>query len=150
MKHKAAITLLLFCAFALGCINTPPSEPEYGVVCAKNKCFNVELATTPEEHALGLMYRDRLAEGEGMLFILQRNSFFSIWMKNTLIPLDVVWIDENRRVVYIYKNMQPCGQGDCPSVNSGVPARYVLEVNAGTADTINLSTGDVMEFNIPA
>ena len=149
MKN-AILAILLLCTFALGCINPPPHEPDYGIVCAKNKCFNVELATTQEERARGLMYRDHLAENEGMLFIFPKNSFSSIWMKNTLIPLDVIWMDEQHRIISINKNMQPCGQGDCPSVNPGIPAQYVLEVNAGTADAINLSAGDIMEFNTPA
>jgi uncharacterized membrane protein (UPF0127 family) len=150
MTSKTILALLLLCTLAFGCINTQKNETRYGTVCAKKTCFNVELAVTPEETERGLMYRETLASDAGMLFILPEESTnYFFWMKNTLIPLDIIWLDGNHRVISINRNMQPCHQAECPTVNPGMPARYVLEVNAGTADAINLTAGDAMEFQLP-
>jgi len=150
MTQKTILTLFLLCTLALGCVNPPPSLTRYATACAKNTCFKVELASSEAEVERGLMYRDHLAPDGGMLFIFPKNAVYSIWMKNMLISLDVIWLDENHRVIAINKNMQPCGQGDCPGASPDIPATYVLEVNAGTADTINLSAGDIVDFTIPA
>ena len=107
---------------------------------------NVEVVADNESRAQGLMFRDRIDPGRGMLFVFPRDAVFSFWMKNTLIPLDMIWIDANRRVVGIIPDVPPCKVEDCPSYGPGVMARYVLEVGGGEAAKHNLKVGDALQF----
>jgi uncharacterized protein len=117
-----------------------------GKVCFKNNCFIVEIAKTQKELTRGLMFRGSLQEDRGMLFIFQEDGNYPFWMKNTLIPLDIIWINEEKNIVFINKNTQPCKEEICPSVNPGAEARYVLELNGGIAEKIGLSVGDMATF----
>lgn len=127
-------------------IETPPQSQNISRVCFGSKCFQVELALTPEQQTIGLMNRTHLDADKGMLFVFSQEGVYPFWMKNTLIPLDMIWMDSNQTVVFIGRNEQPCGLLECPSINLGVPARYVLEVNGGTADRTGLSDGDSATF----
>lgn len=121
----------------------PVKKNTEGRVCYKNYCFEVELAKTEREREQGLMFRNTLKEDEGMLFIFDKDEVHLFWMKNTLIPLDIIWIDKNYNVVFISKNSQPCKlKNICPAINPGVFSRYVLEINAGLADAIGLESGE--------
>jgi uncharacterized protein len=101
--------------------------------------FAVELASTPEEHAKGLMYRRQLPEGQGMLFDFHREQPTSFWMKNTYIPLDMIFIRGDGRILRIAENTVPLSETLVPS---GGPVRAVLEVNAGTAKKLGIAPGD--------
>ncbi len=140
-----AIGILLIFLLPEG-VQTPPAQQNVSRACFGSDCFTVELALTPEQQARGLMGRQSLYPDAGMLFVFPQEGIYPFWMKDTLIPLDMVWMDSEGRVVFIGKNEQPCGVV-CPSVNPGVPARYVLEINAGTADRIGLGVGDRMELS---
>lgn len=117
-------------------------------VCFKNKCFEVELALTIEEQMQGLMNRQSLSYNKGMLFIFSENAIHKFWMKNTLIALDMIWIDESRKVVFIEENVQPCVIDDCDSYGPDSKIKYVLEVNAGMAKEIKLKVGDILRFDL--
>lgn len=112
-------------------------------VCFKSECFTAELAITPEEQSRGLMFREQMDEDRGMLFVFESEGVHSFWMRNTLIPLDIIWIDSSSKVVFISKNVQPCKSVSCPTVNPGTNAKYVLEINAGLSDQMDLSVGDL-------
>jgi uncharacterized protein len=101
--------------------------------------FAVELASTPEEQAKGLMYRRQLPEGQGMLFDFHREQPTSFWMKNTYIPLDMIFIRGDGRILRIAENTMPLSEALVPS---GGPVRAVLEVNAGTAKKLGIAPGD--------
>jgi hypothetical protein len=118
-----------------------------GKVCFKNNCFEVELSITNEEQMLGLMFRKSLDINRGMLFVFKEEGGHSFWMKNTLIPLDIIWINRNKEVVFISVNTQPCKEDPCPSVKPSKKAKYVLEINAGISKEIGLKVGDRLEFN---
>jgi uncharacterized membrane protein (UPF0127 family) len=123
-----------------------------GVVCFTINCFNVEIAKDQKDIAKGLMFRKKLNENEGMLFIFDKEGKYSFWMKNTLIPLDIIWLDKNQKIVYIKKNAQPCREEMfCPSFSPEKEAKYVLEILGGVSDKINLKIGDraVFYFNYP-
>ena len=107
---------------------------------------HVELAIDEATRAQGLMYRDRLPENRGMLFVFAEPSVQSFWMKNTLIPLDMIWIDGNRRVVHVKHDVPPCRADPCPGYDPGVPAVYVLEVAGGVARRQGLDVGAQLEF----
>ncbi|PIT94215.1 hypothetical protein COU00_00150 [Candidatus Falkowbacteria bacterium CG10_big_fil_rev_8_21_14_0_10_43_11] len=115
-------------------------------VCFENGCFEVELAVAPTERALGLMYREKLPKNRGMLFIFPAEGLYDFWMKNTLIPLDIIWLDKDKRVVYANKNTAPCGQELCPTIKPDRQAQFVLEINAGLADRMGLKIGDYLNF----
>ena len=101
----------------------------------------VEVATRSDEMARGLMYRRSLEKDGGMLFAFQREEPQSFWMKNTLIPLDMIFISANRVIVDI-TTMQPCTTDPCPDYTSRQPAQYVLEVNAGYCQSHKIEIGD--------
>ena len=101
--------------------------------------FAVEMATTPEEQAKGLMFRRELPEGQGMLFDFQREQPTSFWMKNTYVALDMMFIRADGRILRIAENTVPLSEA---LVSSGGPVRAVLEVVAGTAKKLGIAPGD--------
>ena len=106
------------------------------------KRYAVELADDDTERARGLMFRDTLADGTGMLFIHEAEEPQAYWMKNTRIPLDILYFDAGRKLVTQQRNVPPCSAGDaCPSYPSDQPARFVLELNAGEAERLKLQDG---------
>lgn len=117
-------------------------------VCFNSRCFSVETASSFMARAKGLMFREKLDSGSGMLFVFPNNAKHAFWMKNTLIPLDIIWINADKEAVYIAKNVQPCKISNCPAVYPDKPARYVLELNAGKTDEIGLKPGDKIEFDL--
>ena len=110
----------------------------------KNITFNVEVAKTIEERRHGLMHRKKLLNNEGMLFIFPREKIIQLWMKNTYIPLDVIFISENKVIVDIKKNMEKLSE---TIVKSKVKSRYALEFNAGLINKLDIEIGDKVLFN---
>ena len=122
------------------------SQSQIQNVCYQNHCFDVEIADTIEERRQGLMFK-QLNENEGMLFIFDKPGIYPFWMKNTLISLDMIWINETYHIVHIEKNVPSCNLEICPSYNPNKTALYVLEINSGTSDEIKLKIGDKLNFN---
>ena len=89
------------------------------------------------------MSRTELDQNKGMFFIFNTVGVYPFWMKNTLIPLDMIWLDSNNKIVFIAPNVQPCKTLICPNINPSVGAKYVLEINAGLTQKLNIKTGDV-------
>lgn len=98
-------------------------------VCIEKTCINAEIADTPEKRQLGLMYREKLNEKSGMLFVFPEENYHAFWMKNMKFPIDIIWIDGNYRIVHIEKDAQPCIEL-CKSYFPKEKAKYVLEVSA--------------------
>ncbi len=108
--------------------------------------INVEFAKTPEELQKGLMNRASLPKDSGMFFVFPDEETRSFWMKNTLIPLDVIFISSTGRVNEI-TTLVPCQETEiCQSYNSKTPAQYVLEINAGAAEKLKIMEGDTVEL----
>jgi uncharacterized protein len=106
------------------------------------KQYTVEIANTDATRERGLMFRETMDPRHGMLFIHDRQEPLAYWMKNTLIPLDILFFDNQRRLVSQQRDVPPCTLGDaCPPYPSDAPARYVLELNAGQAAKIRLQNG---------
>jgi len=101
--------------------------------------FSVEMATTEAEREKGLMYRKSLPEGQGMLFDFQRDQEVGFWMKNTYIPLDMIFIRGDGRILRIAENTEPLSER---IVSSNGPVRAVLEVIGGTARKLGIAPGD--------
>ncbi len=106
----------------------------------------LELALTDQEKATGLMFRDKLAADHGMLFVFERDDILTFWMKNTLMPLDIVWFDAGGRIVDISADAQPCRADPCPKYSNRLPARAVLLVNAGYGAAHGLKPGVAATF----
>lgn len=110
--------------------------------------YRVEIADDDTERARGLMFRDALPADQGMLFIHDREEPLAYWMKNTRIPLDILYFDGARRLVSQQRGVPPCSAGDrCPPYPSGAPARYVLELNAGQAARLGLRDGEELRLD---
>ena len=105
--------------------------------CINEICFNIELAKTQEERQRGLMHRQSLDENSGMFFIFDNEDLHSFWMKNTLVPLDIIWINKENKIVHIEHNVPPCIADPCSSYTPKEKAIYVLEVNGGLAEEYN-------------
>jgi hypothetical protein len=120
-------------------MNNPKTKNQ---VCIKEKCFSVEIAETPYKRTIGLMFRKELDKDSGMLFVFDKEGIYSFWMKNTFIPLDIIWIDKDGKAVFISENTQPCKMFDCSSIKPSENAKYVLEINAGLVKEIGLNIGD--------
>ena len=112
------------------------------------KRFSVEIADSSEEQALGLMFRDSMPEDQGMLFIFPNEAPRSFWMKNTRIPLDIMYFDKDLKMVSISANAKPCRVSRCPSYPSIAPAKFVLELNAGMASELGVGVGDRLTLDL--
>jgi uncharacterized ACR, COG1430 len=104
--------------------------------------IEVEFAKNDEERALGLMYRSSMDEHQGMWFIFPEEAPRSFYMRNTEIPLDIIYLDKDKKVVSIAKNARPYDETSLPSEK---PAMYVLEINGGLSDKWGIEKGDRME-----
>lgn len=107
--------------------------------------FRAEIARTPAEQARGLMFRETLPRMAGMLFVYPREQNVAFWMRNTLIPLDMIFVDGAGRVVRVHENAVPLDETPIPG---GAPTLAVLEINGGLAATIGIDAGD--ELRSPA
>ena len=109
--------------------------------------FAVEIADTDATRAHGLMERTQMAADHGMLFVFEDDAPRAFWMKNTKIPLDMLFFDAERRLVSVQHDVPPCIADPCPAYPSGAPARYVLELNAGEARKLGLTSGDELQIH---
>lgn len=114
----------------------------------KGEKFSVEIADTPDKQQLGLMFRESMPRDHGMLFVFSGETMRSFWMKNTKIPLDIIYFDKNLELVSV-ANARPCRTPSCRNYPSAGPAMYVLELNAGLAEELDLAVGDRLEVYLP-
>lgn len=126
-----------------------PALPE--VILPDGTVLTLELALNDDERARGLMFRPSLPADRGMLFVFPDVRRRSFWMKDTLIPLDIVYLDEAGSVVSVSADAAPCYEEPCPNYFSSGPAAAVLEVNAGAATVHGVVEGVRLEFRrVPA
>ena len=105
--------------------------------------FIVEIAVTDRQHSQGLMFRQSLAKNAGMLFDYKVPTSITMWMKNTYIPLDIIFLDENMKIVGFKENNQP---HSLKSISIDKPSRYVLEMNGGSVERNRLKIGSKIRF----
>lgn len=132
------ILLVLFVLFLVGCSQRPSVEFDQVRV-------DVEIADEPTEQEQGLQGREHLCATCGMLFVFNTQELHRFWMKETIIPLDMIFIGDRMRVVDIH-TAQPCIEEICPVYTPSQEAKYVLEVNAGFAEAYGLSLGDDVDI----
>jgi len=151
---KASLVLLL----ALACAQrndapapattttTAPTAGEARIILPDKSAVIVEVASDDPTREQGLMYRDHLAEDRGMIFLFPQAGEYPFWMKNTLIPLDMIWMDADHRIVHIAHDVPPCKADPCPNYPPNAKASSVLELAAGVVAKHHLADGDVLRF----
>ena len=145
--HRLSLFVLLLGLTLSGCQAQPSQWVEL-----KGQRFHVEVVDDEPRRQLGLMHRETLPDNQGMLFLFEHEGLQAFWMKNTLIPLDILYFDAERRLVSVSRDVPPCKSARCPNYPSTGPALYVLELNAGQAAALGVGRGDVLTFSpdIPA
>ena len=133
-----------------------PRDNSLSRACFKEECFEVEIADSPDEQERGLMFYESLKKNKGMLFVFEEEGDYPFWMMNTLIPLDIIWINSSREIVFISENAQPCpplpeatdGQSKevCEPIDPKQNAKYVLEINGGLVGEKNIKVGDKLSI----
>jgi uncharacterized membrane protein (UPF0127 family) len=153
----ASLLLILAVATAMPSLHPAqpgrPGEPFPGprgeVMLPSGKVLVVELADTPWERAIGYMYREKVTDGEGILFLFEENDLHSFWMKNCKVSLDLVWLDERWTAVHIERDVPPCTADPCPHYQPMQAARYVLETQAGLTGREKLGMGQRIIYMPP-
>lgn len=107
--------------------------------------IEIEIADDMVERAVGLMYREEMKETQGMLFIFPNEEYQSFWMKNTVLPLDIVFVNKKNKIVTIHHNTTPFSETSYPSTE---PAIYVVEVNAGYMERHGIKEGDKISWRL--
>jgi uncharacterized membrane protein (UPF0127 family) len=151
---KRSLLCILLAATLAACEHKPAPAPaapsaatnEPRIVLPDGAAIAVEIAANDETRSQGLMYRDTLAPGRGMIFLFARTGEYPFWMKNTLIPLDMIWIDEQKTIAHVSENVPPCKADPCPSYPPNAQARYVLELAGGVARQHHLAAGQKVRF----
>jgi uncharacterized membrane protein (UPF0127 family) len=125
---------------------TPAAPHTVPLILPDEKPLQIEIARTPMERSRGLMFRTELPEDHGMLFIFDQPGKNQFWMKNTLIPLDILWMDDRKRIIHIEYQVPPCKLDPCPIYGPSSDSRYVLEVQAGVVHKRGLRIGMPLQF----
>ena len=123
--------------------------PTIPITLPNGKVIRAELAADPADQQRGLMYRTELPADRGMLFVFPQSGYHPFWMYHTLIPLDVLWLDRTRTIVFLSPKTPPCESEkpeDCPNYGGNSPAQFVLELAAGAAEAHGLKVGDRLQF----
>jgi len=114
-------------------------------LCYEDRCFQIEIADEDAERKQGLMYRESLPSQNGMLFVFEQENVHSFWMKNTRIPLDMIRIDSDGKVIDI-QTAEPCTHDPCQTYVPSWAGRYVLEINAGLSDLVGIQKWSILWF----
>jgi uncharacterized membrane protein (UPF0127 family) len=134
----------------LALLSAQSSREEFVKIFLPNgTSITAELAVTEAERQKGLMFREGLLPDQGMLFVFGEEDIYYIWMKNMKFSIDILWLDEEKRIVHMEKNVPPCKKDPCPSYSSKIPAMYVLELRAGSVDENKLKPYDRLDFILP-
>ena len=117
-------------------------------VCIENKaCFYVEIADSPSERERGLSGKQSLETDRGMLFIFEKETLPGFWMNDMNFPIDMIWIDKNKKIIGIEESLEPCEEGkECPVFYPKREAMYVLEINSGLSKTYDFGENDSVSF----
>jgi uncharacterized membrane protein (UPF0127 family) len=144
-RRSAFLFILAFLAWPLAAGRAPAAEQGTLEIVTKSgvRTFAVELAVTEDERAKGLMFRKEVPEGYGMLFDFKQEQPVSMWMKNTFVPLDMIFIKNDGRIARIAENTKVQSED---IISSGPPVRAVLEVVAGTAKKLGIAAGDKVAY----
>ncbi|HEY0788913.1 MAG TPA: DUF192 domain-containing protein [Thermoanaerobaculia bacterium] len=151
LRRELVLALFLCAGCGVNSSAPPPAEVQIPstapqVVLPDGAMVVVEVVSDPETRALGLMHRPSLRADRGLLFLFPTTDVHAFWMKDTLIPLDMVWIDESSRVVDVKTSVPPCKADPCPSYEPAGAARYVLELAADQAAAHRVAPGSRLQI----
>jgi uncharacterized protein len=113
------------------------------------KVLQVEIMANDADRAMGLMFRPSLPSDRGLLFVFEQADFHGFWMKNCRFPIDMVWLDESRKVVHVGESVPPCASEQCPVYSPMQRALYVVEMGAGQARREKAVVGSTLVFQLP-
>ena len=145
----AGLLMAAACGAAPKASVTPPATPAPAgprAVLPSGRTYSLEVARTPQQQEQGLMFRESLPERTGMLFPFTEKGVHHFWMKNTMIPLDMIWMDPEGKVIFVSANTPPCKADPCPSYGPDFPAASVLEIAGGNAAKESIVIGAVLRF----
>lgn len=148
IKKRYIISIIIILVLIISGVIISNNYSKSEVCTIDKKCIKIEIAQTEEERTQGLMYREILDNNSGMLFIFTQENIYPFWMKDTLIPLDIIWINNADTIVFIQKNALPCKTEICESYYPNISASYVFEINSGKADELGLKVGDKFDIKI--
>jgi len=152
LQKTLLATAAAFVLYPAGGVAAPDgvSSIRWGTVALPSgQTLNVEIADTPALEQRGYMFRDRVPEGEGMIFLFDSLEIHPFWMKNCRTSLDIIWIDEHWRVLHIVAGVPPCREDPCPTFGPMEKSQYVLEVASGGAARLGLKPGDRVTYLPP-
>jgi len=145
--------LLAFgCARSNGAAKSAESaaKDQPAVTMPSGRTYAVEIAASPDSREQGLMFRESLPDGRGMLFLFPRPSVEGFWMKNCNFPIDIVWMDANRKVIFVSAHTPPCKEDPCPTYGPKTESLYVLEIPDGAAAKEKAIVDSTLTFsNVP-
>lgn len=151
MKIPILVLIILIVLIAIylayGYWKQPKTTYQYAEtnVVINGKTFVLEIADTPGKRSKGLMYRTNLDDDKGMLFIFDKSGIYPFWMKDTYVPLDIIWVNSEGFIVAIKEDAKPCdniASAICQSIIPSKPAKYVIELNSGKVASLGLKIGD--------
>lgn len=144
---RSILTGLILLITLLACSQVQARQYQQGQVSLGEQSFRVAVANDHGKRSRGLMFVQNLPEDAGMLFVFPDSQHRLFWMKNTVVELDILYFDENRRLLNIQRAV-PCRRDPCPHYPSRGRARYVLEINAGLSERFGFQRGMVLEIDV--
>ncbi len=144
-KERGLVALIFFLAMSPICVDGAPTHQK--ITFPSGTKLNAEIASTPRARSIGLMFREHLPEGGGMLFIFQVAERHQFWMKNCKFPIDIIWMNKKQEIIHISEKTPPCKSDPCPSYGpTKDKALYVLEVASGFTRQEKLKKGMIIRF----
>ena len=143
--HSLALAVALLSVATAGAA-APAVVP---LALPSGKVLQAEVMVTDEDRAMGLMFRPSLPLDRGMIFTFETPDFHGIWMKNCRFPIDILWLDEAKKIVHVAESVPPCKGDPCPVYNPMRRASYVIELNAGQARREQAVVGATVRFTLP-
>lgn len=139
------VFILIF-IFFLNYLSRASGQETFNTACVKDICVQAEVVDTDVARERGLMFRENIPEGRGMLFVFAAEGRHGFWMKNMKFPIDIIWIDKKKRVVDIKPNLSPC-QDVCEIFEPHAKALYALEVETGFCRRNKIEIGDKVSID---
>jgi uncharacterized membrane protein (UPF0127 family) len=146
-RRLALLLALAAIAAPRGSLSAAPATT--ALTLPSGKVLEVEVLVRDEDRAMGVMFRPSLPLDRGLLFVFEQSDFHGFWMKNCRFPIDMVWLDEEKRVVHLAEAVPPCKSEPCPVYEPLRRARYVVETNAGQARREKAVVGATLSFELP-
>ena len=147
MRYKKTFIIIgiLIIAILLIIIFQKQFNNNYKKICIEDKkCFEIELADTPEERVSGLSNRKILEKNSSMLFVFEDEKITGFWMKDMKFSIDIIWINKNMEITGIEKSLEPCTENSCPAFYPEEKIKYVLEINSGISEEFGFEKGDII------